>query len=252
MQLEKYMNKVGRDQIKKYYSKKDVVVEYDKRRFSGVGGAYINDNEIEPHLNILSELFKKPSSISVLDIGAGRGRLSAPIKKEGFKVYPLDSSPEMVKFLKKHIQPKNIIIQSAFDPIKSKTKFDVLTSLRFFDHFNISDQKKLLKNFKNKLSSKGIVLFATLNRLSLEFLVSSIFYYGKVNFYYSDQEYVTLFKSLGFEVVKREQRFFVPRGVILHTQKIPLLANLFIAIDRFLSALLPSGCAYFVYFLKRK
>ncbi len=246
------MSKADLIEIKKHYSEGGVVKEYNRIRFGGIGGRYINDNEISPNITLLKSTFKNPSKIKVLDIGAGRGRLSHPVKKLGFDVYCLDSSKEMVKVLRKVISRKNIFIQSAFERIKSQDKFNVVTAMRFFDHFKLSDQKKILLNVKKNISKNGYVLFSALNAQGMESLVSSLFYFGKVNFYYPHSDYEKMFKDCGFKVVAREDKFFFPRGVFLRLQNISFLVKPVIFLDILLSKVFKSSCSYFVYLLQIK
>src|SRR3990172_2532024 len=131
------MHKKNIKKIREYYSKEEIVNNYDSRRFRGFGGRYIKKNEIESNLELLTKFIEPKQSINILDTGAGRGRLSSPLSNLGYKVYCLDSSLGMVKILRKRFHPSRIHYQSAFEPLKSPTKYDAITSLRFFDHFSI-------------------------------------------------------------------------------------------------------------------
>ncbi len=246
------MTKANITEIKDFYSENKVVRSYNSRRFTGLGGAYINENEIQPNIDFLLRFFNNPSKTRVLDIGAGRGRLSVPVKKAGFEVYCLDSSPEMVKVLEKEIPKNKIYIQSAFDRIKGSAKFDSITGLRFFDHFEIGDQKKILENVKNSLKKDGVVVFSCLSNHGLESFISPFFYFGKVNFYYSDDKYRKMFNKCGFKVISKDSRFFLPRGLFLYSQRMPIVSKFFIFIDIVLRKLFPSSCSYLVYLLQSK
>lgn len=246
------MSKADSNQIRRYYSKSEIVSSYDKRRFSGVGGQYIQKNEIDSNIQLLKIAFKPSQSICVLDVGAGSGRLSKFIEKAGYNLFCLDSSSEMVKLLRILLPKEKILIQSAFDKVNISKKFDAMTALRFFDHFGIGNQRKLLKNLKINLKSNGYIIFSCLNKNSSEYFLSKLFYFGKVNFYYLDSKYRSLFESLGMEVIERNQKFFIPRGTFLYAQKILPVAKLLIRIDKLLSKLFPDYCSSFVYLLKTK
>lgn len=246
------MNKANVNEIKDFYSQGEVVKSYDITRFGGLGGRYINDSEVNPNIELLKERFGENKKIKVLDLGAGRGRLSGPIKKSGFDIYCLDSSNEMVKYLKKTVSAKNIFIQSAFDKVKTPTRFDAITALRFFDHFKLNDQKKILLNVKKSMKKNGVVVFSALNKNGIESLLSRFFYFGKVNYFYSDEDFRKMFASCGFNVLSRKQKFFFPRGVFLKTQKNYFIGRASISFDSFLSKVFPNSCSYFVYLLERK
>lgn len=240
------MDKKQKEEIKDYYKKEKVVKSYDTRRFEGIGGKYINDNEVLPIISILKDL-NLEKGLSVLDLGAGKGRLSIPLKKLGCEVYCLDSSQEMVKHLGKDFPKKQILLQSIFDSIETNEKFDVITSLRFFDHFDIKDQRKILKNVLKRLKKGGYIIYASLNKNSLEGFLSKFFSYGRVNFYYSDEEYRRLFKSLGLKIISREGSFFLPRGAFLFLQKIPICTQVFKFLDKFLIGIFGKLGALYVY-----
>jgi SAM-dependent methyltransferase len=245
------MDKKNREIIKKYYSEENVVRRYDDRRFSGFGGRCINRQETQPILHLIEQVRFDSRKLSVLDIGAGRGRLSIPISKLGCDVYCLDSSLEMVKYLSRFFPKQRIFQQSVFEPIRTEKKFDVVVSLRFFDHFNIVDQKKILKNIFVNLKNGGYVVFAALNKYSLEALISGFFSYGESNYFYSDRDYRKLFKFCEFEVVGFTSRFFIPRGIFLFLNKLLWLNKLLVKMDLYISSLFPRTCAYYVYFLKK-
>lgn len=243
------MAKKNTKQIKSYYQKDNVAEKYDDRRFSSSGGKYINERET---LSISSQFSKHLSTDSkVLDLGAGKGRLSKLLKNLGYKVFCLDSSEAMLSFLSKDFPKNQILIQSCFDPIKSRSKFEGITSLRFFDHFKISDQDKILKNSLKKLTKDGIVVYTCLNKNSLESLVSKLFPYGRYNYYYSDQEYRKLFSKNNLEVIDFTSSFFFLRGIFLKTKGDSFVQRALIALDRLFSRLMPKPGAYYVYTLKK-
>ncbi len=243
------MAKKNSQAISTYYKSDYVVKDYNNRRFSGVGGKYVNKIEILGIISLAKKLKPPVNKPSILDIGAGRGRISIPLQNLGYSVYCLDSSSEMMKFLRKTIPSKNLFEQSAFDILPNK-KFDIITSLRFFDHFSISDMEKILLNVKKNSSKSGIIIFTCLNKLSLESLVSNFFYYKTFNYYYYDKNYQKLFNTLNLTQISRNSGFIIPRGSFLFFQKIPFLAEIAIVIDSILLKLFPWFGAYYIYVLK--
>jgi ubiquinone/menaquinone biosynthesis C-methylase UbiE len=244
------MSKKNVKQIGSYYKKKDVVDTYDDRRFSGLGGKYINLNELSPILTFLKN--KKNNEIKILDIGAGRGRLSKPMLSKGFNVYCLDFSEEMVEELSKTFDKNKLTQQSIFDVINFKENFDLITSLRFFDHFAKEDQVKILRNLENKLNNGGQIIVPTLNKNSLESLVSKLFPYGRYNYFYSLNEYKEIFDQAGLKIKSYNSKFFFPRGIFLKLNDTGILLTLIMQLDSFLSRLFRDFNAYYFFILKRK
>lgn len=244
------MPKKTKNQIFEYYSRSNVVTTYDDRRFSGPGGNRINQTEVGEVVKAIDRVGLKKNSI--LDLGAGRGRLSLPLKKSGYEVFCLDSSQDMIKVLKKNFSKDHLLTQSIFDPIKLTRKVNIISSLRFFDHFSLSDQKKILQNIDKKLSKDGYIIFACLNKNSLESKVARFFPYSRYNYFYSDHDYRKMFKGVKFEVLSRKSCFFFPRGSFLYAQKMPGVFSLVNVLDYLLIKLFPGAGAYFVYTLHRE
>lgn len=243
------MHKKNPLQISSYYKKTAVVQNYNDRRFHGAGGKYINDSELT---SLLDPVILTARHDAILEIGAGRGRLTHRLVEAGMNVYALEFSKEMIKLLRKSLPPQNIIHQSAFDPLQSRQQFGVITSLRFFDHFNVFDQYRILSNLRSSLKEDGAIVLTTLNSFSIEGLIASFFPYGRYNFYYPRDVYLEQIQSLGFKVTYQRGTFFLPRGAFLYLQKIPFLAQLAIALDKFFSRVFQNFCALQVYVLKKQ
>lgn len=243
------MTQKNTEQIRTYYTKAKVVGTYNTRRFAGVGGDYINKSEIAAIIDTVS--YANPTPHTVLDLGAGRGRLSLPLKKRGLTVYCLDSSHSMINALRRYFPKAQRLEQSVFDKLKSSMKYDLCTSLRFYDHFSLIDQQKILHNILPSLAKNSQIIFACLNSASWESWLGKMVSYGRYNYYYSHAEYLTMFKKLGLRGVLVQTKFFLPRGIFLYVQKIPGLTPLFMWVDRLLIALRPRSGALFVYLLSR-
>lgn len=245
------MPRSNKKQIISYYSNIGVVDTYEKRRFKGMGGKFVGEKEIISNISLLRKYFFTQSHVRILDIGAGTGRLSSALTRAGYEVFCLDSSPQMVARLKGLFPPKNVVLQSAFEKIELPYRFDAMTALRFFDHFDLKNQKKLLSNFKSSLKKGGFIVFPVLNKTSIEFLLSKFLYFGKVNYYYRDSEYTKMLKSLDLNIIDMGSHFFIPRGAFLYSQSIPFLTQILIKIDILLSKLMPRCSALLVYLLKK-
>lgn len=234
-------------QIASYYKKSDVVKGYDRRRFTGVGGSYIDQGEQGPIAHYIRMISSKQSNI--LELGAGRGRLTKVLTQRKSQVYCLEWSKEMVKYLKKIVPTRHILLQSIFDPISKKNTFQIITSLRFFDHFDRKDHNKILKNTYQVIDRSGWFIYSGVNKNSLEGLIAQFFPYGRYNYFYSEAELQKIFRKAKFEVVDSQGRFILPRGVFLHSP-FDLITNILIGIDTILIKLLPQFCSYQVYLLR--
>ena len=241
--------KKSRNQIEDYYRKSNVVHGYDVRRFKGSGGSYIQVQEIAPILELYTLISNKTTK--TLELGAGRGRLTRYLAQINANIFCLERSSAMINILKSIVPSSNIFHQSVFDPIRTKGTFDVITSLRFFEHFSIEDQNKIFSNLKATTHKTGYVIYAGVNANSLEGFLTKFFPYGRYNYYYSSSELEKLFKSQHLEIEKKIGRFFLPRGAFLYLSN-PLVLTLAKFVDTLLTRLAPGLCAYQVYLLKAK
>jgi hypothetical protein len=157
----------------------------------------------------------------------------------------------MINFLSKKIKIKKIYHQSVFDKINTKHKFKAMTSLRFFDHFNIFDQDKIIKNINPYIEKNGFLIMTALNKNSLESLLSKFFPYGRYNYFYNKSLYLEMFSAHGFKVNSIKPAFFFPRGSFLYFQKIPLLVNSMILLDKILTKLFPGFAALHIFVLEK-
>ncbi len=244
------MKRKNKKEIQKYYQINDVASTYDNRRFVGKGGEYINSTEVSTTLNVMKKSLGVDSP-KVLDLGSGQGRLSIPLKKAGYNTYCLDSSESMLSFLTKEFGRDHIYIQSVFDKIPSSTKFDGVTSLRFFDHFDEADQIKILINGSKSLKKGGMFFLSGLSSHSLEYIVSFLFPYGRYNYYLSPTVYAKIFAKAGLRLTTYESAFFIPRGVFLHTNNYPAIQKALISIDSFMTRILPSFGAMKIFVLEK-
>lgn len=233
-------------EILRFYQDKDVVKIYDNERFSGYGGKYLNSVETK-------SISKHVKDGSVLELGPGTGRLTVVMKNnKSIELTCLDSSLEMLKLLKKKVKVNSIINQSIFDKIKVSKKFDYITALRFFDHFSISDQDKILKNILPKLKSKGKIVYSSLNRNSSESWLSSLFYFSKTNYFYNFDEYNKLFKKNNLNIVTYSSSFIVPRGVYLRFRSNSIAFRMIRLFDEKMSSILVKNGSLYTFVLESK
>jgi len=202
----------AKSKIKKFYQRRETVVDYDKIRFGSAGGELLSSIELQGIMSLL------PVKGRILDVGAGTGRVTKLLLKRGYQVSALDSSEEMVNKLKGIRNNKlTVHLGSAFFFPFSKETFEGVTALRFFDHFDKNDFKLILKEFKRVLKKKGMAVFGINNRFSLESILPSVFSKAKpLNFYYRERELEKVISGMGW-VIKRKFKFFIiPRGFYMH------------------------------------
>jgi len=104
----------------------------------------------------------------ILEIGAGTGRITIPLIKQGLDVTALDIAPKMLEILREKSKKENVKIKTIcadMKNFKSKDKFKaVIITFSTFQHlYSVSDQLKALENIKKHLSSNGLLIFDVYN-----------------------------------------------------------------------------------------
>lgn len=199
----------------KYYKKRDVVKEYDAKRFSRGGGTLVNKKELQ---NILA-LLRLPKKSKILDAGAGTGRLTRILKDKGFDVYCLDTSEEMIKKLKKIINPQKVKKGSVFKSPFKKESFNAVISLRVLHHFNLEDSKKIIKEFLRITKKRGSIIFNTFNSLSLEAVIPQK--RKKLNYHLNINEFKEFLEKLEVKYSLKYD-FLFPFGFYMHSPRVLL------------------------------
>lgn len=116
----------------------------------------VTDEEI----TLINNLVQPGSNI--LDVGAGTGRHSLTLSKQGFKVVAIDSSTEMLKILKENDSTQKVeVIDKSIYRYTPSRKFDLV--IMFWNSFNeIALSKKsaveLLNKLKDCLNLAGKIL----------------------------------------------------------------------------------------------
>jgi len=203
--------------FKNFYRKKENVVIYDSYRFGNFVGKQISIIEI----NNITECLPKSKNIEVIDIGAGTGRLSINLVNKGYNVTAVDSSKEMLS----HIQLTKRLTKFTGDLFNLKKRFknksfDAAVSLRVFFHLTKDEKQKAISKIKNLCKPKSIIVFDTLNRLSLDYILPNLFSKHKeLNFFESKKEMESLINSLDLSIIGLKREFIIPRGIYLHSPK---------------------------------
>ncbi|MDP3732507.1 MAG: class I SAM-dependent methyltransferase, partial [Candidatus Omnitrophota bacterium] len=101
----------------------------------------------------------------VLDIGCGEGYGSNFLAGFANKVVGMDYDKEIVSYAKNKYQKDNLgfYAMDAKDLSSFRNKFDIVCSFQVIEH--IPDIKAFSENIKNLLSTKGIFICSTPNRL---------------------------------------------------------------------------------------
>jgi SAM-dependent methyltransferase len=121
------------DRKRTFYRHPLVVAEYERRRFGGASGAWVNEREIASVLDLL------PPSGRVLDLGCGTGRLSQRLTERDYDVLLLDASDAMLARAVPAVGAPAVLADAFALPFVASS-FDVVAALRLAFHFaNLTD-----------------------------------------------------------------------------------------------------------------
>jgi len=194
------------------YKIEDVAQEYDKDRYGGPFGQYLENLEVGTYLSMMN-----PKSEVILDLGAGTGKLSIPLILKSKKVLTVDSSVHMLRVarLKSHklnIEIITVISDAHCLSFKDRT-FDCVVSSRLLMH--LIDWKKGIKEIC-RVSRKELVIDfpSNFSFASLDILFKRIkrFFLPETQVYknHSIGDVTEEIKKNGFQVVQTRKEFFIP------------------------------------------
>jgi 2-polyprenyl-3-methyl-5-hydroxy-6-metoxy-1,4-benzoquinol methylase len=172
-----------------FYSRGETVERYERRRFGGKSGSYVNERELRTVLELL------PRGGKLLDVPVGTGRLSLFLQQHGFDCHGIDVSPTMLELARS----RGLVQLSQADIFRvapDADSFDCAVSLRFLFHFR--DVRALLEHIYTTLKPGGTYVFDTYNRSPrawLPFLGEE----GRV-YLHSPEQITQLARAIGFEV----------------------------------------------------
>ena len=128
------------------------VISWSKRRILKIIAPYLRANA------------------TALDAGCGSGFFSKCFCDSGMVTYALDYSSEALEMAKQLTGGRASTLQedllSADLPNRVQERFDVIFSDGLFEHFEMRDQDRIMKNFVSLLSDKGVVITFVPNRWS--------------------------------------------------------------------------------------
>ncbi|MCX6781905.1 MAG: class I SAM-dependent methyltransferase [Candidatus Magasanikbacteria bacterium] len=180
--------------------------EYDKKE------AYLNSFEKNRILPFFGDLKNR----TILDVGAGTGRLSIALAKKGAKVTALDSSAEMLKVLSKKDRSVKVQIGDAESLPFDDNSFDFVLAAFLVVH--LKDPSRFFDEAYRVLKDGGRLIVTNINQKEppeIETPKGTI----KIESYYHRPEKIRdLLQSLAFdikdEIIIREKDVWVNQIII--------------------------------------
>ncbi len=113
----------------------------------------------------------------ILDVGCGGGILTEKIVQEGAAITGIDASKEMIALAEQHAQESGLDIRYIRTNVENlhtiiTDKFDVILCMELIEH--VPDYRSVIRACKKLLNPNGTIIFATINRNYLSFVLAII------------------------------------------------------------------------------
>jgi len=167
---------------------------------------------------VLKELLKYAPKGIALDIGAGEGRNSVFLAKNGFKVEAIDRIKEGLEKCKKLTKRDNLPIKTRVIDIRKfrfkKNKYTLIVAIASLDFLKSSEIKKIIHKIKKSLKKEGVfylLVFSTKDHAfkrckeKFKMIERNTFYLAKLKTYrhfFEKRELLNLLKNLKIIQVK--------------------------------------------------
>jgi SAM-dependent methyltransferase len=177
-----------------FYSQPQIASDYDRLRFGGASGAWVNAQEIELVRALL------PPFRRALDLGCGTGRLTRALAQHG-RVVGLDASRAMLV----EAQSENgfaLAQGDAFALPFADASFDAVVALRVVFHF--ANLESLLVQVARVVAPCGVFVFDTYLWSPRAWLPLDPARWGGGVFVHPPARVETIAARLGWQIARRE------------------------------------------------
>ena len=184
-----------------FYGQRRVAEDYDRLRWGGQGGEWVNRRGLEIVRSLL------PARGKVLDLGCGTGRLSLYLDTLGYEVVALDSSAEMLAVARAKAGADRItwLQGDALALPLSPASFDAVVALRLAFHF--AALRPFLKAAATAVKPGGTIALDTCNWSPRALAALGKRTWGPRVFIHRPGTVMREAEALGLEVAARKECF---------------------------------------------
>jgi SAM-dependent methyltransferase len=136
------------------------------REYASAYDYLYQDKDYQKECDFLEEVFKKYSGKvkTILDMGCGTGGHAIILAKNGYEIYGIDRSQEMLDIAIRKAERKNLsieVIQGDITNIKLKRKFDAVISMFAVMSYQTTNSSlaRVCKAAREHLIPKGLFIF---------------------------------------------------------------------------------------------
>lgn len=169
----------------------------------------------------LKEVFKYAPMGVALDIGAGEGRNSIFLAKNGFKIEAIDNNKEGLKKCKKLAQRYNLPLKIKVGDIRKfkflQNKYSLIVAIASLDFLKFSEIEKIVSQIKKSLKKEGVLYLVVFSikdpafrkcKRNLKELEKNTFYLSKFKMsrhFFEKKELLSLLRNLRIIKLQEEK-----------------------------------------------
>ncbi len=181
----------------------EVKKEYDE--FADKYAAANFQNPLQYQLSEFCSLLPKKdkASIKILDVGCGPGRDVEYLMEEGYDVFGIDFSEEMIKVAKKLVQDGKFEVADFTKKDFEENSFSGIWCNATLLHLPREEVKEIFDKFLKWLEPQGILFVSMLEGEGQRELRIKRFYQNSLTaYFYQLNELIQLLENKGFEIIK--------------------------------------------------
>lgn len=241
---------IGKKSVKSFYEDPATVLQYDAKRFGGVGGNYIDQTEKKCLFEAASKL---PTGSKVLEVAPGTGRFCIQLAKMGYQLTVIDSSQEMLDIIATKASEEDVgiecLCQDAAHLNFANDSFDMVFALRFLWHYKEYDH--FLKEMVRVLKPGGVLLVDFHNIYSLRLLIHPIANLFVKSILLPAARAHDSIRNTAVDILETKWRFFFP--YLLYRKMPSVVVRILIIIEQFMSRIgVTKRCGSVFYITGRK
>jgi ubiquinone/menaquinone biosynthesis C-methylase UbiE len=202
-------------EAKGHYQQESVAAAYDRVRFSGLGGSFVNRLEQRMLMKALAGL---PRGARILDLPVGTGRMSRRFAAEGFRPIGADISEAMMGVARSVGDALPLVRADGEALPFARKSFDAAVCIRLLSHLPPEARRQLLRELARVASDRVVAVYQPHKTAAWWLLYGGLLRRPLPRYYVSDGALRDEFADCGLRVVRSHallRGVFMERAYVL-------------------------------------